>query len=81
METVETHPRTCEEIRLEKGKAYAKYLKEPVGPMKIRWLCVYKSLCLMYEDAYKQEIKGEPVLDNSQIGTPERCLVVDEDIV
>lgn len=78
MEAVEYHPRTCEEIRLEKGRAYARYLKEPIGPMKIRLLGLYKSLCLMYEDAYRQEIKGELVLDSSQIGTPERCLVLAE---
>lgn len=76
MEAVEYRPRTCEEIRLEKGRAYARYLKEPIGPMKIRLLGLYKSLCLMYEDAYKQEIKGNPVIhDSSEIGSKERQLV------
>ena len=72
----EKRPRTCEEIRLEKGRAYCKYLNEPIGPMKIHWLGVYKSLCLMYEDAYEQEIKGNPVIhDSSKIGSKERQLV------
>ena len=44
--------------------------------MKIHWLGVYKSLCLMYEDAYEQEIKGNPVIhDSSKIGSKERQLV------
>ena len=60
----------CEEIRLKKGEAFCKYLAAPIEE-KIYWLGVWKSYCLMYEDAYAREVKGEIPHDSSQIGLPE----------
>lgn len=67
---------TCEEIRLKAGETYVKYMNTPVSPEKIRLLGLWKSLRLMYEDAYQREIKGEIPQDGSDLGTTEKCLVV-----
>lgn len=50
---------TCEEIRLKRNEAYLKYEKEKDTAEKMRLLNWWKALCLAYEDAYRQEIKGE----------------------
>lgn len=60
----------CEEIRLKKGETYVAYLNAPITE-KIRLLSIWKHLCLMYEDAYKQEVKGEIPHDNSRMGLKE----------
>ena len=62
----------CEELRLERDKTYVEYLNTPVSPEKMRLLGLWKSLCLQYEDAYLQEIKGEIPHDLSKIGSIEK---------
>ncbi len=50
---------TCEELRIQKNKAYIKYSNETDITEKMRLLNWWKACLRAYEDAYRQEIKGE----------------------
>lgn len=65
---------TCEQLRISRNRAYIEYERESDTAEKMAKLHRWKALCLMYEDAYRQEIKGEPARDLSTIGSIEEQL-------
>ena len=65
---------TCEQLRISRNRAYIEYEKESDTAEKMAKLHRWKALGLMYEDAYRQEIKGEPARDLSTIGSIEEQL-------
>jgi hypothetical protein len=50
---------TCEQLRIQKNRAYIEYEKETDVTMKRLKQEVWKSLEAQYEDAYRQEILGD----------------------
>lgn len=50
---------TVEELRIQKNRAYLEYEQETDITQKRLKQEVWKSLCKQYEDAYRQEVKGE----------------------
>lgn len=63
---------TYEQLRISRNRAYIDYDLEEDIELKFRKQQVWKSLCLQCDDAYTQEIKGEPVRDLSTIGRMEK---------
>ncbi len=68
---------TCEELRIQRNRAYLEYEQEADITQKRLKQGVWKAYCLMYDDAYLQEIKGEHIKDLSLLGSPDRSLAVD----
>lgn len=50
---------TCEQLRISKNRAFVEYERETDIAEKMQKLNRWKMLCQMYEDAYRQEVKGE----------------------
>ncbi len=49
----------CEQLRIQKNRAYLDYERETDITMKRLKQEVWKSLSAQYEDAYRQEILGD----------------------
>ena len=50
---------TCEQLRIEKNRAYVEYLNAKDITEAAEKLALWMERRLAYEDAYRQEIKGE----------------------
>ena len=50
---------TCEELRIESNRAYVEYIHAKDITEMAEKLALWKARCMAYEDAYRQEIKGE----------------------
>lgn len=50
---------TVEELRIQKNRAYIEYEQETDITQKRLKQEVWKNLCSLYEDAYRQEILGD----------------------
>lgn len=50
---------TCEQLRISRNRAYIEYERESDTAEKMAKLHRWKALCLMYEDAYRQEVLGD----------------------
>lgn len=49
---------TCEELRIERNRAYVEYLNESDLTRKRLLQGIWKARCAAYDDAYKQEVQG-----------------------
>ena len=52
---------TCEQLRIEKNRAYVEYLNAKDITEASEKLALWMERRLAYEDAYRQEIKGETI--------------------
>lgn len=50
---------TCEQLRIQKNRAYIDYERETDITAKIAKLGIWKSLVAQFEDAYRQEVLGD----------------------
>ncbi len=50
---------TCEQLRIERNRAYVEYCNAEDITEKAQALALWKCRCLAYEQAFRQEIKGE----------------------
>lgn len=49
----------CEQLRIERNRAYVEYLNESDLTQKMVKLNIYRTLKAQYEDAYRQEVLGD----------------------
>ena len=49
----------CEQLRIERNRAYVEYLNESDLTQKMVKLNIYHTLKAQYEDAYRQEVLGD----------------------
>ncbi len=49
----------CEELRIQKNRAYIDYERETDVTQKMAKLGIWRSLKAQYEDAYRQEVLGD----------------------
>lgn len=50
---------TCEQLRIQKNRAYIDYERETDITQKMAKLNIYRTLKAQYEDAYRQEVQGD----------------------
>lgn len=49
----------CEQLRIQKNRAYIDYERETDTTQKMIKLGIYRNLKAQYEDAYRQEVLGD----------------------
>lgn len=54
---------TCEQLRIQKNRAYIDYEREADTTQKMIKLAIYRNLKAQYEDAYRQEVLGDRSID------------------
>lgn len=53
----------CEQLRIQKNRAYIDYERETDSTKKIFKLGIYRSLKVQYEEAYRIEVLGDRSID------------------